>query len=123
MQRRQTPDDHLAHLRQWRNRPEADLSLHFLQESFKKDIQKPYKQLHAMAEVWGRLIPPALVRKTRLESLARGVLRVVVDSSSTLYDLDRLLRQGLEKEIITQHTGPAVRKIQLRVGPVETGEA
>lgn len=113
-----SPDHHLKNLREWRNRKEADLSLHFLQNDFKHDIQKPYKQLCQMTEVWTRLVPAELLKQTRLESLSRGVLRVVVGSSSSLYELDRLLRQGLQKQIITEHKGPAVRKIQLRIGQV-----
>lgn len=96
--------------------------MHFLQDDFKKEIQKPYKQLCQMTEVWTALVPADLLQRTRLESLSRGVLRVIVDSSSSLYELDRLLRQGLEREIITQHKGPAVRKIQLRVGQVARAE-
>lgn len=97
--------------------------MHFLTGEFKKQIEKPYKQLHAMAKVWTEQVPIELARKTRLVAISRGVLQVMVDSSSTLYELDRLLRQGLQTQIIRQHTGPAVRKIQLRVGPVETDEA
>lgn len=114
----QSPDHHLNNLRQWRNRPERDLSLGFLNDDFKRDIQKPFKQLAQMAEVWATLVPAELQQRTRLESLSRGVLRVVVDSSSGLYELDRLMRQGLQRDIIVAHKGPAVRKIQLRVGPV-----
>lgn len=115
-------DAHLRKLRQWRNTPESDLSMNFINDEFKKNIQRPYKQLHAMAQVWSELIPPAILPRTRLVSLQRGVLQVMVDSSSTLYELDRLLRQGLQTQIIRQHTGPAVSRIQLRVGPIETVE-
>lgn len=114
----ETPDHHLKNLRHWRNRVERDLSLQFMQAEFKNEIQKPYKQLCQMTEVWTTLVPADLQAKTRLESLSRGVLRVIVDSSSSLYELDRLLRQGLEQQIIVAHKGPAVRKIQLRVGQV-----
>jgi hypothetical protein len=50
-----------------------------------------------------------------LESLSRGVLRVGVDSSGHRYELDRLLRQGLEKQIITGHKGATLRRIKLHV--------
>ena len=114
----ETPEHHLNKIRHWRNRPERDLSLGFMQDDFKRDVQKPFKQLAQMAEVWATLVPAQLQQRTRLESLSRGVLRVVVDSSSSLYELDRLMRQGLQRDIIVAHKGPAVRKIQLRVGPV-----
>lgn len=120
MKPHQSPQSHLDKLRTYRNRPPADLSLGFMQAAFKKDIQKPYKQLAGMVKVWEQLVPQPLQPKTRLESLSHGVLRVIVDSSSTLYELDRLLRQGLQQAIIRAHQGPAMRRIQLRVGVVET---
>lgn len=108
-------DARLSRLRQWRNRPEPDLSLRFIKTYFKHEVERPHKQLGALGEIWGRLIPPALLEHTRLEALTRGVLRVTVDSSAHLYQLDRLLRAGLEHQIIKAHKGPAFTRIQLRV--------
>lgn len=106
---------HLARLRQFRVRPEQDLSLGFLDADFQKRIAKPHKQLEALVELWQELVPPGLVAHTRLESLNRGVLKVAVDSSPRLYELDRLLRSGLQAQLVTRHRGPAFRKVQLRL--------
>lgn len=116
---RSPANDHLSNLRRWRNKAEPDLSLGFLPKFFKKEVQKPYQQLGALVEIWQRLIPPELAVQTRLQGLSRGVLQVVVGSSSALYQIDRLLRQGVQQQIITEHRGPAFRKIQLRVGMVQ----
>ena len=105
----------LDRLRKWRNRAEPDLSLSFIKKYVKQEIEKPYKQLGSLAKVWGELVPAELVAQTKLESLNRGVLRVTVSSSSHLFELDRLLRSGLEQRLITAHKGPAFRKVQLRV--------
>lgn len=105
----------IEQLRQWRTRPERDFSMGFLKEQFKREVEKPCKQMSAMAELWTRLLPAAMVEHTRLESLSRGVLKVAVDSSGRLYELDRLLRGGLQTQLIKQHKGPAVRRIQLRI--------
>ncbi len=110
---------HLERLRQWRTRKDFDHSMSFLKAQFKRDVEKPFKQLAAMAELWPRLVPASLVGHTKLETISRGVLKVIVDSSGALFELDRLLRGGLEKQLITQHKGPAVRRIQLRVGRLE----
>ena len=85
----------------------------------KNQIEKPYKQLATVIEAWQKLVPVELEGHTRLEGLSRGVLKVVVDSSPRLYQLDRLLRGGLEQSLITANRGPAFRKIQLRVGELE----
>jgi predicted nucleic acid-binding Zn ribbon protein len=106
---------HLDRLRRHRNKPEPDLSMGFLQQQFKQQVEKPYKQLGGLAELWRQLVPEELQAHTRLESFQLGVLRVEVDSSARLYELDRLLRQGLQQQLIESHKGTALRKVQLRV--------
>ena len=55
---------------------------------------------------------------THLRLVGVFVLRVAVDSSERLYELDRCLRGGLEQELIRAMPVTAVRRIQLRVGKV-----
>ncbi len=94
---------------------DPDLSLSFLRQTFKKEIERPLKQLGELTTIWDELVPPELAGHARLESLSRGVLRVAVDSSTCLYELDRLLRSGLQTQLITRCKGPALRRVQLRV--------
>lgn len=108
---------HLDRLRGWRNRKERDLTLGFLADQFKRHVARPHRQLEQLVGLWAELVPADLAAHTRLAGLARGVLHVDVDSSARLYELDRLLRSGLERQIITRHKGPAMRRIQLRVAP------
>lgn len=112
-------DHYLQRLRQWRNRRSPDLSLRFLKQQFKRDVERPYKQLGDLIALWGQLVPPELAEHTRLDSLTRGVLHVSVDAPVHLYELDRLLRSGLERELIKQHKGPAFRRIKLSVAAVQ----
>ena len=111
------PKNHpLTKLQAWRGPRPSDLSMAFLRDQFKQEVEKPYKQLEQMIDIWTRLVPAELCRYTRLESLNRGVLKVAVDSSARHFELDRLLRQGLQEQIIKTHKGPAFRKIQIHVG-------
>ncbi len=110
---------YLGRLRTWRIRKDFDYSMSFLKPQFKREVEKPYKQLAALTEIWTRLVPASLLARTRLDGLSRGVLKVVVDSSGAHFELDRLLRGGLERQLIVQHKGQAIRKVQLRVGPLE----
>lgn len=112
-------NQHLDDLRRHRNREDPDLSLGFLKQQFKRDIARPAKHLGDLAGLWQELVPAALIDATRLESLSRGVLRVTVRSSVELYELDSLLRTGLERELIRRHAGPAFRKVKLTVGPLD----
>lgn len=107
----------LEKLQQWRTRPQRDLSLQFLKQQFKRDIEKPFKQLGDLTALWSRLVPDDLLEHTRLERLQRGTLYISVDSSSHLYELTHLLRGGVEQQLIQQHRGPALRRIKLHVNP------
>lgn len=93
--------------------------MQFLRQQFKQQIEKPYKQLKSITTLWRELMPAALVGHTRLDSLSRGVLRVTADSAPCCYEVDRLLRNGLEQALIRRHKGPAFRRVQVRVGPID----
>ena len=86
----------------------------FLKNMFKQQIARPHKQLSAVADQWQQLVPGELVEHTRLEGLRRGVLKVSVDSSSRLYELDRLLREGLAQQLIRSCGGSGLRRVHLR---------
>jgi len=114
---------HLERLQASRSLPKRDLSLGFLNEQFKRDVAKPYKQLGDLAELWSELLPPRLVDRSRLIGLSRGVLHVEVDNPAAHFEIDRLLRGGLQKRLIQAHKGPAFRKVQIKVvGRSDTGE-
>ncbi len=84
----------------------------FLKKQFRQEIEGPYKQVSVIVAAWEEQVPPELSRHCRLESLRRGVLRVAVDSSEHLYELDRLLREGLEATLQRAHRG-GLRRVQL----------
>lgn len=107
--------EHLERLRRSRSLPKRDLSLSFMTEQFKRDVAKPYKQLGDLAELWCELVPAALVQRSRLIGLSRGVLHVEVDNPAAHFEVDRLLRGGLLKQLIQSHKGPAIRKVQIKV--------
>ena len=110
---------YLDRLRGWRVRKERDQSLSFIADQFKDEVTKPYKQLKSIAVLWEELVPAEMLSSTRLDSLARGVLKVTVSSASVSYELDRLLRSGLQKQLIDRHKGPAFRRVRIRVGKID----
>ncbi len=110
------PENHrLRRLRELRNGAEPDRSLAFLPAMFHKEVAKPYQQLAGISRVWAQVAPEPVQRHARLESLSRGVLHVAVDSSAALYELERLLRSGLREALITRNTGPAIRRVAVRL--------
>jgi hypothetical protein len=112
----------LDRVRELRNRPDADLSMRFLKKQFSQQVAQPHKQLSAFAQAWRASLPAALVEQTRLESLSRGVLRVSVTSSAHLFEIDRLLRSGLEQRILGASRGSTVRRIALVVASPSPSE-
>lgn len=115
--------NHLDELRKDRSLPTRDLSLGFLTKQFKRDVAKPFKQLGDLAELWRELVPTHLVERSRLVGLSRGVLHVEVDNPAAHFEVDRLLRGGLQKQLIAGHKGPAFRKVQVKViGRRDAGE-
>jgi hypothetical protein len=106
----------LQRLRGFRNRPEPDLTLGFLARQFKHEVAKPHKQLGALAEAWMRLTPMELLPFTRLDGYGRGTLRVSVTDSAKLYELDRLLREGMQQRLAVESKTPTLRRVKLSVG-------
>lgn len=107
--------EHLDRLRKDRSLPRRDLSLGFLADQFKRDVAKPYKQLGGLSVLWAELVPAHLIERSRLVGLSRGVLHVEVDNPAAHFEIDRLLRGGLQKRLIEGHKGPAFRKVQVKV--------
>ena len=92
----------------------------------KHKIGKKVRQLGKLAAVWDDILPATIREHTALDSFQRGVLTVLVDSSSHRYQLQTLLTAGLMKEIRTRFSGP-LDKIRLVPGQfssidLETGE-
>ena len=83
---------------------------------FKQAVQKRQAKLAAVADCWEKLVPATLTAHCALESLSRGTLTVLVDSSSHLYELKQLLLAGLQQQLLVACKGAGLRKIALRPG-------
>ena len=83
---------------------------------FKQTVQKRQTKLTKIAECWAQLVPESLSDHCSLESLNRGTLNVLVDSSAHLYQLKELLLCGLEKQLLQACKATGLRKVTLRPG-------
>ncbi len=111
-------DRQIERLRHFRGRREVDSGLGFIVDQFQRQVARPHQQLGQLAEQWQALVPAALAERTRLRSFARGTLSVAVADSATLYQLDRLLRGGLERRLRSAGAS-ALRRVKLQVGPLD----
>ena len=105
----------LERIRDLRRPRRPDLSLAFLKPYFNRYIAKPHKQMKTIIEAWKQLVPENLFEHTRLESLRAGILRVGVDSSAHLYEMNRLLRSGLDQQLMRLAKTTDLRRVQLKL--------
>ena len=61
----------------------------------KRLVQPRQKMLSQLSQGWQDLLPEELSAHSCLESFRRGQLRVLVDSSSHLHELNLLVQEGL----------------------------
>jgi hypothetical protein len=83
---------------------------------FKQSVQKRQTKFGRIAKVWEQVIPPALAEHCALESLHRGSLTVIVDSSAHIYELKQLLLAGLEQQIKRACPSADLKKICIKPG-------
>jgi hypothetical protein len=83
---------------------------------FKESVHKRQNKLAIIAECWERIIPKLLSDHCSIESLNRGTLTVLVDTSSHLYELKQILLAGLQQQLMLACKGAGLRKITLKPG-------
>ncbi|MSQ90632.1 MAG: hypothetical protein EXS01_04455 [Phycisphaerales bacterium] len=118
------PLDHLRDLQKWRGAALGSRGASVPSDSirgevtrFRGGLDRRIERFGNAAEVWDRLIPQVIRDDTRLSGLSGGVLTVVTGSAATSFTLDRLLRSGIDNQILTG-TGGKITRIRLRVGKV-----
>jgi len=83
---------------------------------FKQSVEKRQTRLSKVSECFAVLVPETLLDHCALESFHAGTLRVIVDTSSHLYELKQLLLAGLETQILLACKSAGLRKITLKRG-------
>ena len=89
---------------------------------FKQSVAKRQTKLAKVGEIWGQLVPELLSEHCSLEGYQRGVLTVIVDSSSHLYELKQLLLAGLQEQLLLACKSAGLRKISLKRGQWYEGD-
>src|SRR5947209_12678592 len=67
---------------------------------FKQSVEKRQTKLGKISQAWQELVEEGICEHCALESLHRGTLTVIVDSSAHLYQLKQILLSGVEKRLI-----------------------
>jgi hypothetical protein len=90
---------------------------------FQQSVQKRQAKFSRVAICWEQLVPQMLSEHCALESLARGTLTVLVDSSAHLYELKQLLLAGLQEQLVLACKFAGLKKISLKPGRWYEGAA
>jgi len=83
---------------------------------FKQSVDKRQRKFGKIAQCWEALVPQKLAEHCALESLHRGQLTVMVDSSSHLYELKQRMLEGLENQLKHACLSAGLRKVVLKPG-------
>jgi hypothetical protein len=113
-----TPTQQLEKLRRHRSRPGKDWTIGNIIADMHHESRRTHKRFGELVEIWEHLIPADVAVHTSLSNLRAGILHVSVDSSSAAFELDRLLRSGVESEIRRKFRGTVVRvKTRISAAP------
>jgi len=83
---------------------------------FKQSVDKRQRKFGKIAQCWEMLVPEKLAEHCALESLHRGQLTVMVDSSSHLYELKQMMLGGLENQLRQACLSAGLKKVLLKPG-------
>ena len=89
---------------------------------FKHAVDKRQTKFATIAGCWEKLIPSTLLEHCALESFHAGTLKVIVDSSSHLYEMKQLLLSGLQDQILLACKSTGLRRVTLKLGRWYEGE-
>jgi hypothetical protein len=89
---------------------------------FFREVEKRQNKLGKIAQAWAELVEEKLCEHCCLESLFKGTLTVIVDSSAHLYQLKQLLLDGVEKQLIARCKSSRLRKVALKPGRWYNGD-
>jgi hypothetical protein len=99
----------LEHLRSWRSSKARDLTPRDTLHPIIKDLKKSRDQMGNLGEAWAVHAPSDLLPVSELISLSRGILTVQVRDASSRFALDRWLREGGQRDLITVANVPLKR--------------
>lgn len=94
---------------------ERDLSLAAtLKSTVKRDVDRAHRLCEKLDAAWIEFLPASLADRVGVLSMSAGVLVLEVETSGDKYSLERLLRGGVEKQIVAL-SNSRVRRVQVRI--------
>ncbi len=107
------PKSQLDRLRNWRARPLRDTSISDTVVAMRKGLRKGNRQSSSLVEAWDELVPSHIAKQATIVSLRKGILEVATDGSAVAYQLNRLIRVSLLRDLQRASKG-TLKKIKVR---------
>ena len=107
------PEEKLQRIHQarQRGRPARALGM-YIGPIVERLVVPRQKKLAKLFEAWQKLLPEELLIHSRLAEMRRGQLRVLVDDSASLYELNLMAGQGLLDQL--RELCPSVKVSQIK---------
>ena len=90
------------------NRPAGRNDMSVIFAAMEKYYSRALKRTGGFGALWAELIPDDLAEVSMIERYDRGVLTVSVRDAASRFELDRLLRSGMEQQL--REKAPATLK-------------
>ena len=107
------PKSKLESLRKWRSRPARDTSISDAVQATRRGLRKGNRQSSSLVEAWDELVPSHIAKQATIVSIRNGVLEVATDGAAVAYQLNRLVRSGLLRDLQRESKG-TLKKIKIR---------
>lgn len=104
----------MEQLRKWRSKRKRDVSIDSALQNFCRSLKKTNKQLVQITEAWEEFVPMRLHHAAVPIALRGGVLEVSVDGSPTAFQVNRLIRSGLLRQLQKRCSG-TLKQIRVRI--------
>lgn len=96
-------------LRKFRQRKQPQSALAPAIERIREEVRKSDSKFARLIELWRELIPEHLQPHATPSSFRAGTLHVEVNCAATGYEIDRLMRGGMEQTLRSRFHGSLVR--------------
>lgn len=104
----------LDSMRPFRARHERDVSMESALQAIERELRNQRDTVGDVIDVWNRVAPPSVRDLASVVGVSAGTLTLAVASSGAAYEIGRVLRDGLERQMVQQM--PArVKRIKVRV--------
>ena len=104
-------------MKAWRGPRVRDLSVGATITSIAKFATKRQRDLGEVLTTWNALCPAKLAASCTVDSLAGGILSITVTTAGAGFEISRVLRASLERELATRFP-TRIRRIKVSIGEI-----